>query len=191
MTRQPDPTGRLVYVMGPSGAGKDTLLGYARERVDPKRVVFAHRYITRAADAGGENHVALSDKEFSSRQAAGLFALQWASHGFNYAIGAEINLWLGCGLVVVASGARAVWPHARVRYPNIIGVLIDAPMELRARRLAARGRENELAIRERLAREVRTPPGDGIRRIDNSGSVESSGDILTSIIGDASSLVME
>jgi ribose 1,5-bisphosphokinase len=150
--------------MGPSGAGKDTLLRFARGRVDPAGVVFAHRYITRAAAADGENHVELSDREFASRQSAGLFALQWASHGFNYAIGAEVNLWLARGLVVVASGSRAAWSEARVRYPNIIGILIDAPMELRARRLATRGRENEPAIRERLAREVQTPPCDGIRR---------------------------
>jgi ribose 1,5-bisphosphokinase len=69
----------LIYVMGPSGSGKDSLLGYARERVRDLPVAFAHRYITRPVSAGGENHVALTRPEFRIRQRAGLFALDWES----------------------------------------------------------------------------------------------------------------
>ena len=66
---------RVVYAMNPSGADKDTLLDFELERVGP-RVVFAHRYITRPIGAG-ENHIALTDEEFSSRLANGVFALNW------------------------------------------------------------------------------------------------------------------
>ena len=67
--------GSLVYVMGPSGAGKDSVLGRARSLLPPAApVVFAHRYITRPAEAGGENHVALTRDEFATRRACGLFA---------------------------------------------------------------------------------------------------------------------
>ena len=45
-------SGRLVYVMGPSGAGKDSLLSFARSALADEPVVFAHRYITRPAGQG-------------------------------------------------------------------------------------------------------------------------------------------
>src|SRR5262252_3918437 len=135
-------SGRLVAVMGPSGAGKDALLGYVRPRVDPACVVFGHRYITRPFDAGGENHVALTPAEFAARRTAGLFALAWESHGLAYGIGAELDLWLGRGLTVVVNIARAVWPDASRRYPGLTGVLVTATPEILALRLAARGRED-------------------------------------------------
>ncbi len=53
---------------------------YAREKLAAEQgICFAHRYITRAADAGGENHVALSPEEFATRRKARLFALSWRS----------------------------------------------------------------------------------------------------------------
>jgi len=70
---------KLIYVMGPSGAGKDSLLGFARERIGAQ-VMFAHRYITRAVGEG-ENHIALSHDEFTSRLSYGLFAMHWTSLG--------------------------------------------------------------------------------------------------------------
>lgn len=174
--------GRLFYVMGPSGAGKDTLIAYARPRLDPARILVAHRYITRPAGSGGENHVALSEAEFAARDAAGLFALSWHSHGLSYGIGIEIDLWRERGLAVVVSGARAAWPEAKARYADAIGVLIDAPAELRAARLAARGREEEAAIRERIAREIALPEDPDLRRLDNSGPVKRAGEALVRLL---------
>lgn len=80
--------GRLFYVIGPSGSGKDSLMRYARASLagDPS-VVFAHRYITRPMELHGENHVALTETEFDARLAAGLFAMHWESHGLRYGIG--------------------------------------------------------------------------------------------------------
>jgi ribose 1,5-bisphosphokinase len=182
MTPPPEPKGRLAYVMGPSGAGKDTLIAYARAYIDPASVAFAHRYITRPAEAGGENHVTLSEAEFAARRDAGLFALSWTSHGFSYGIGSEIDLWLARGLVVVVSGARTAWPQAKARYPDLRGVMIDAPVEVRAERLAARRREDEAAIRARLAREVAVPPEDRMPWLDNSGPVAIAGEMLLRLL---------
>lgn len=68
-------------MVGPSGAGKDSVLGYLREQLPAGRpVIFAHRYITRPADAGVENHVALSPAEFRLRREAGLLCFSWDSH---------------------------------------------------------------------------------------------------------------
>jgi ribose 1,5-bisphosphokinase len=177
--------GRLIAIMGPSGAGKDTLIAYARARSDPARVLFAHRYITRAPEAGGENHVALSAAEFAARRRAGLFALSWESHGLAYGIGGELDLWLGAGFTVVAGIARAVWDAAARRYPGLTGVLVTAEPAVLAARLAARGREDAAAIAERLAREVALPADPAIRTIDNSGDLATAGESLLRVIGEA------
>jgi ribose 1,5-bisphosphokinase len=169
--------------MGPSGAGKDTLLAYARSRVDPARVVFAHRYITRPAEMDAENHVALSAAEFHARQKSGFFALAWESHGFMYGIGSEIDLWRAHGLSVVANGARAAWPAAMQRYPDVMGILIDARADVRAHRLASRGREDAQDILTRLAREIIVPAEDvKIHRLDNSGPVSQAGEALVGLL---------
>lgn len=181
MTPIAETRGGLVYVMGPSGAGKDTLIEYARARTDPTAVAFAHRFITRSAEAGGENHVMLSDTEFAARREAGLFALSWNSHGFWYGIGVEIDLWLNHGLIVVVSGSRAAWPQAKARYPGLLGLMIEAPPAVRAARLAARRRENEDAIRARLERDV-SLPDEELRRIDNVGTVAAAGNKLVELL---------
>ena len=73
---------------------------------DNAPVIFAHRYITRAAEAGGENHVELSPAEFGLRRTHGLFAFHWQAHGNDYGIGREIYSWRRAGLTVVVR-ARA------------------------------------------------------------------------------------
>ena len=99
----------FIYVMGPSGAGKDSVLARARALISPDfPVAFAHRYITRPADAGGENHVALSEAEFERLRALGLFVFHWTAHGFRYGIGVEADAWRRDGLVTVVSGSRDI-----------------------------------------------------------------------------------
>ena len=103
-------TGPLVYVMGPSGAGKDSVLERARSLLSVDTpVAFAHRYITRPADVGGENHVALTRAEFASRRAHGLFAFHWHAHGNDYGIGREVEAWRAAG---GAPPERVGPPHA-------------------------------------------------------------------------------
>ena len=181
-TPRPEPKGCLVYVMGPSGAGKDTLIDYARARVDPARVIFARRFITRPAGAGGENHIMLSEKEFDARRDAGLFALTWKSHGLWYGIGVEIDAWLARGLAVVVSGSRAAWPMAQARYSNLRGLVVDAPAEIRAARLTARRREDKRAVRARLERAVALPPGERLQLIYNVGPVAAAGEQFISFL---------
>ena len=83
-----DSSPKLFWVAGPSGAGKDSIMAWARERLPAGApVVFAHRYITRSARAGGENHIELGEAEFALRLAHGLFAAHWEAHGFRYGIG--------------------------------------------------------------------------------------------------------
>jgi ribose 1,5-bisphosphokinase len=93
--------------MGPSGAGKDSVMNRGRALLPATApVFFAHRYITRPADIGGENHIALTEAEFRLRRDHGLFAFDWEAHGNRYAIGSEIQTWRTAGLTVVVSGPR-------------------------------------------------------------------------------------
>lgn len=142
---------KLIYVMGASGAGKDSLLNYARKHSsDNSNYVFAHRYITRPADASGENHIALTVEEFQQRASNDCFTMLWKSHGNEYAIGAEIEHWLQQGLNVVVNGSRAYFNSAVELFPSLVPVLITADKELLLARLTKRGRENTAAIEKRL-----------------------------------------
>lgn len=98
--------GKLIWLVGPSGSGKDSLLAALREREHPQLLV-AHRYITRPFNAGSENHIALSEHEFFTRAEQHLFALSWHANNTYYGIGVEIDLWLHAGFDVVANGSRA------------------------------------------------------------------------------------
>lgn len=48
--------GKLIYLVGASGSGKDSLLQALRQQQTIPLLV-AHRYITRACNAGSENHI--------------------------------------------------------------------------------------------------------------------------------------
>lgn len=176
--------GRLFYVMGASGVGKDSLLAFVRQAGDPRHVAVAHRYITRPAKAGGENHIALSEAEFRARLGAGWFALHWRSHGFFYAIGREIDLWRQAGINVVLNGSREYLPEALEAYPDLVPVLITAEPALIAGRLTARKRESETEIAERLKpRDELIPLPETVVKIDNSGAMELAGTALLALVG--------
>lgn len=146
-------SGVLLYVIGASGSGKDSLMSHARfQLAQDANVVFAHRYITRPADAGGENHVALSEDEFEARVRRNLFPLHWHSHGLRYGIGCEMNHWLAKGLTVVLNGSRAYLHEASRRYPELVPVLIEVSPEVLRERLQGRGRESADDIESRLKR---------------------------------------
>lgn len=164
----------LIYVMGPSGAGKDTVLRLARADLGPgERIAFAHRYITRPPDPRHENYVALSPTEFETRRSANLFAFDWDAHGFRYAVGLEIDTWQHMGFTVVVSGSRAHFAAWRQKPEKVRPVLITAPPEILAQRLAARGREPAAAQAERLNRgRVLAIDDPEIAAIDNSGPPE-------------------
>jgi ribose 1,5-bisphosphokinase len=175
---------KLFYIVGASGAGKDTLINYARTKIngsDP--VIFAHRYITRPPNTGNENHVCLSTGEFQLRMKAGLFAMYWESHGNFYGIGHEINRWLKNGFNVVINGSRQYLPIAQQIYPEMEVILIVATHEIINQRLLNRGREDAGEIEKRIARtsKISTDLRNCIK-IQNDGAIEDAGDELVNIV---------
>src|SRR4051812_2658786 len=122
----------LVLVVGPSGAGKDTLLGRARQVLAHEpRIRFVRRVITRPAEAGHEDHEPVTEAEFARRR----YALHWQAHGLSYGIPADIAGDLARGRVVVANVSRGVVADAASRFPVRV-VCVTAPPELLAARLA-------------------------------------------------------
>lgn len=177
------PLGRIVYVMGPSGAGKDSVLRCARRQLDGERVAFAHRYITRPPTPGDENHVALSPAEFAARCRHGLFAMRWSAHGLDYGIGIEIRTWLEAGLTVVVSGSRGHFSDHCHEMDAVLPVVVSAPAGVIAARLAARGREDKAAVEERLRRGgAFTVDHPALVAIENSGLIEDAGARLAQVI---------
>lgn len=173
---------RLIYIVGASGVGKDTLLQYARRHINGSLpLLFAHRYITRPPGEAGENHIALSTEEFLLRRDTGLFALDWEGNGLYYGIGKEIEVWMGKGLHVIVNGSRGYLATAQLRYPGMIPIIIEADPEIILQRLENRGRETAADIGSRFRRQP-VLNGEGLIRISNNGLPEEGGDSLVDVI---------
>ncbi|MBX9761490.1 MAG: phosphonate metabolism protein/1,5-bisphosphokinase (PRPP-forming) PhnN [Pseudomonadaceae bacterium] len=161
-------TGRLIYLMGPSGSGKDSLLDAARERLAARGCVIARRVITRSAEAVGEDAVGVSPAEFDQLEADGAFALSWRANGLAYGIPRQIDDWLAAGQDVLVNGSRGYLPEARARYPELQAILLQVDEAALRQRLQARGRESAEQIEARLARSrelqpLPRPSGDDCR----------------------------
>ncbi|MFN0304898.1 MAG: phosphonate metabolism protein/1,5-bisphosphokinase (PRPP-forming) PhnN [Burkholderiales bacterium] len=177
--------GRLIYVAGPSGAGKDTLLQYARERIPAHApVAFAHRYITRRTRSEQDNHVPLTPSEFVLRSRAGLFAMQWHANGYSYGIGLEINRWLSRGFQVIVNGSRGYVPEARRIYPDLRLVWVGASIGVLIERLSQRARETTAEIARRVERaiELEMPSHLPDLRLQNDNAPNEAGDQLLAFI---------
>jgi thymidine phosphorylase len=149
--------GTLFLVVGASGVGKDTLINGAKAALaDDEHFVFARRTITRPADAGGEDHCAVTADEFARLREAGRFLVAWSAHDLHYGLPIEIAQELAIGRHVIANGSRAAIADAAARVRQVVVVEITAPPVLVARRLTGRRRESDAQVAERLGRA--TPP---------------------------------
>jgi ribose 1,5-bisphosphokinase len=141
-----------VLVVGPSGAGKDTLIDLARAaRKHDASVIFARRVVTRAPSAA-EAHDTMEADAFERAARAGAFALTWDAHDLRYGIPAAIDADIRAGRTVVCNVSRAIVADARKRYADVLVALVTAPPEVLAARLAARARGSDGDIARRLAR---------------------------------------
>jgi ribose 1,5-bisphosphokinase len=170
----------MVVVVGPSGAGKDTLMALAAAHFAGRADAhFVRRVITRGADAGGEDHLSVSESDFDAMQLATDFAIWWSAHGLKYGIPASVFDELAEGHLVIANGSRSVLDRFETAFPRLTIINVTARPDVLAERLQARGRETREDILKRLARE--TPVIEGrydVIDIDNSGALTDASSAL-------------
>ncbi len=177
--------GRMVLVVGPSGAGKDTLMAGLTDRLkDHDDVHFARRAITRVADPEAEDHDTLSRAEFDRIVRAGDVALSWEAHGLGYVVPQRYDDVVRSGGTVIGNGSRKVLKRSADKYQTAMVLLVTAPVDVLAERLAARGRESREDVLQRLQRadlEPDTVPD--LVRIENTGTVAAGVDAMMNALG--------
>jgi phosphonate metabolism protein PhnN/1,5-bisphosphokinase (PRPP-forming) len=175
--------GIFVAVAGPSGAGKDSLIAAARERLAADgRIVFVQRVITRPED-GHEPHAPATPLAFRLRAAEGGFALHWSANGLHYGLPAELLHDIAAGRVVVANVSRDIAPDVRARFARSLIVHVTASPATLAQRLAARGREDAADMAGRLARALLKDQGlEADVRIENDGALADSAERFVHIL---------
>lgn len=169
-------SGIMAVVVGPSGAGKDTLMNLAaRHFAGRQDVHFVRRVITREGDAGNEDHKSVSEADFDAMEQAGAFAVSWEAHGLKYGIPADVTDELAHGNLVIANGSRSVLHRFQATFPRLKIINVTARREVLAERLMARGRESREDVMRRLERSTLTVEGSyDVADIDNSGTLEEA-----------------
>ncbi len=185
MTERLGP-GAFVAVVGPSGAGKDTLLKLVQDRLGTRADVhFPRRMITREADRALEDHDTISSAEFDRLRADGGCALSWRAHGLGYGVPGSADEAIRAGAVVLCNVSRSVIPVALKKYARTHVVLVTAPVSVLAERLANRGRESRDDVARRLKRAAYDLP-EGVEAvvIENVGAPQTGARRLADIVLD-------
>jgi ribose 1,5-bisphosphokinase len=176
--------GALVLVVGPSGAGKDTLIALARKSCahDPA-IVFPRRIVTRPGSET-EDHQSVAQAAFEAASGQGAFAFWWEAHGLHYALPVGIDADIRAGRTVVCNVSRAIVQSLRERYAGVIVVLVTAPREVLEARLAGRARPSDGDAAARLDRIA--PGRDDLRPdvvIENVRDPQAGARVLFDVIG--------
>ena len=163
-------TGTLYLIVGPSGAGKDTLITAARDRLSQTHV-FPKRTITRPAQSPEEEHIFATVDSFTTQKRSDHFALTWSAHGLYYGIPSSILDDIKRGKHVVANVSRELIEQAKRIFHPVHVILVTAPIQILSARLRVRGREAPSDITGRLTRQTEITANT---TIVNDGSIETA-----------------
>lgn len=175
---------RLIYVVGPSGAGKDSVLSWLRQHTPGSAPVhWARRTIDRlnSAEPGAEDHEHVDAVAFEQLVTDSSFAMQWDANAHRYGIRhaelIRLNDSSGC---VMVNGSRVHLPTAARDYPGLTVVHITATPDVLRQRLLARGRESKQAIEARMMRQIplEIPLGCALVEVHNNSTLDKVGQQL-------------
>jgi phosphonate metabolism protein PhnN/1,5-bisphosphokinase (PRPP-forming) len=176
--------GAWVFVCGPSGSGKDSVIAYAQQAlVSRADIVFTRRFVTRPAQTGSD-HDPLTQADFAERLQSGGLRWHWQAHGFFYGIARHYEEAVRAGCLVVVNGSRehvnALPPASDARV-----VRITADQDALAQRLMQRGRDSAEAVAMRLARNMHFDELRADCVIVNDGKLAQAGQQLADYLADA------
>lgn len=178
--------GAWVFVCGPSGSGKDSVMAYAQQALASRAdIVFARRFVTRPVHAGSD-HDALTPAAFVALLQAGGLHWHWQAHGFCYGIASRYGDAVRAGALVVVNGSRA-HVHNLPASPDVRVVHVTADAEALARRLRQRGRDSAEAVAQRLERNADFNGTKADCVIVNNGALADAGRQLADYLAGASS----
>ena len=167
--------GAFVAVVGPSGAGKDTLIRLAASHfAGDHGFHFARRFVTRKADPDAEDHAEIDEVEFERRESADDFSLCWRAHGLGYGLDASLLQRVARGQSVIANISRRQIGDAAAVFPRLAVAHVIVAEELLVERIVKRGREDRPAA---IARARREAPLDLPRTIWRAAEIDNSGPI--------------
>ena len=176
--------GRLVLIVGPSGAGKDTLIAGAKAACRSNAaIVFPRRIVTRPA-SNAEDHDTLAEANFNRGVKDGTFAFWWEAHGHKYGIPLTADHHIRAGCVVVSNVSRGIVDETRGKYARVDTVLVTAPADVLASRLARRSRQTDGSLAERIRRNDAFGSFRADHTIETTGTPESAVQQLLGIILD-------
>ena len=193
-----------MAIVGPSGAGKDTIMNAVHEVLkNNPEFLFVRRIITRKAgtnsfndhdetsqNLGNEDNIGVSLEKFFELSQKASFSLQWFAHGIHYGLPMGIVDEVHKGKIVIANVSRAELEHAKELFGKVYVIEINAPIGILKERLLGRKREKITDIEERLKRAnipIQLPEGSKYCYIDNSGNINSAVDKMLSILQSLSS----
>ena len=166
-------SGHFFFVVGPSGAGKDSLISGVQPLLKPGAFVLARRVITRQAMADAEDHDSCSESRFLERQKNGDFLITWQAHGLHYGLPASLLQQVEQGVNVIANGSRNMIEALQSNVPSLRVIEVTAPTEVLRKRLTARNRESAQDIEQRLERAaLAMPQGIACQRVMNDMTLE-------------------
>jgi ribose 1,5-bisphosphokinase len=167
---------RLIYVMGPSGAGKDSVLGWLRKHLPAGMPVhWAQRTITRPVSGQGETHEAIDIASFLELKNQSQFALTWQANGLHYGVRHTELKALQQGDWVFVNGSRGHLHHVQQSHPGLQMVHITADSATLMQRLTARQRETPDQIRQRIERANAFAVPQAVIQILNNGTLDQAG----------------
>ncbi len=141
------------YIMGPSGAGKDSVIdgvsSYFKDITSRPA-----RYITRVIKIDdAEQHNTISHDVFNEFLNKDCFSLHWEANGFHYAYDKQWLNDLRANKLVLLNGSREYWPFAKEKYSNyLVPISLYLDIEVQRERLKSRGREPQNEIEKRIFR---------------------------------------